>query len=83
MKVTINIDCTPQEARSFLGLPDLEPVHDEALAALRGRVIEAIENVDAEVMLKSWMPEGMKGFEEMQKAFWTGMTGREPGGTRD
>ena len=26
MKITIDIDCTPQEARSFLGLPDVEPM---------------------------------------------------------
>ena len=28
MKVKIDIDCTPEEARRFLGLPDLTPVHD-------------------------------------------------------
>jgi hypothetical protein len=28
MKVKIEIDCTPQEARAFFGLPDLEPLHD-------------------------------------------------------
>ena len=28
MKVTIDIDCTPEEARRFMGLPDLTPVHD-------------------------------------------------------
>jgi len=28
MKIKIEIDCTPQEARSFFGLPDLEPIHD-------------------------------------------------------
>jgi len=28
MKVTVDVDCTPEEARRFLGLPDLTPVHD-------------------------------------------------------
>ena len=27
MKVTVDVDCTPEEARRFLGLPDLTPVH--------------------------------------------------------
>ena len=25
MKITIEVDCTPAEARSFMGLPDVEP----------------------------------------------------------
>ena len=28
MKVTVDVDCTPEEARRFLGLPDLTPVHE-------------------------------------------------------
>ena len=27
MKVTVDIDCTPEEARRFMGLPDLSEVH--------------------------------------------------------
>lgn len=28
MIITINVDCTPEEARAFLGLPDLKPMQD-------------------------------------------------------
>ena len=28
MKFNIEIDCTPEEARRLVGLPDLEPLHD-------------------------------------------------------
>ena len=28
MKFTVDVDCTPEEARRFLGLPDLSPVHE-------------------------------------------------------
>jgi len=28
MKFHVDVDCTPEEARSFLGLPDLAPIHD-------------------------------------------------------
>ena len=27
MKIHVDVDCTPEEARRFLGLPDLAPVH--------------------------------------------------------
>jgi hypothetical protein len=26
MKVTVEVDCTPEEARGFLGLPDVVPI---------------------------------------------------------
>lgn len=28
MKFHVDVDCTPEEARAFLGLPDLGPIHD-------------------------------------------------------
>lgn len=28
MKITIEIDCTPEEARSFMGLPDVSAAND-------------------------------------------------------
>ena len=38
MKVTIDVDCTPEEARAFLGLPDVQPLQEEMMAALRDRI---------------------------------------------
>jgi hypothetical protein len=31
MKVTVEIDCTPEEARRFLGLPDVVPMQHEVV----------------------------------------------------
>jgi hypothetical protein len=28
MKINVEIDCTPEEARRAVGLPDLTPLHD-------------------------------------------------------
>ena len=72
MKVTIDIDCTPEEARTFLGLPDLGKVQKEAMDAMAARMREAVAEVDTEALVKSWMPGGVKVLEELQKTFWTG-----------
>ena len=32
MKVTIEVDCTPVEARTFLGLPDVTPLNEHLVA---------------------------------------------------
>ena len=43
MKLTINIDCTPAEARAFFGQPDLEPMNDMIVEEMKKR---AKENMD-------------------------------------
>jgi len=83
MKVTINIDCTPGEARAFLGLPDMEGLHADAMAALKTRISDAISTMDPEALLNTWMPGGMKGFEDIQKAFWSGYGGNAESGKKD
>ena len=34
MKLNVEVDCTPEEARRFLGLPDLTPVHEKYVTSL-------------------------------------------------
>ena len=38
MKVTIEIDCTPIEARQFLGLPNVEPMQAAVMQQLEKRM---------------------------------------------
>ena len=75
MKVTIEIDCSPEEARRFLGLPDLDKAHQATVEAMAARMRDAVGEFDVEALLKSWLPGGAKSLEELQKSFWTGFTG--------
>lgn len=75
MKLTIDIDCTPEEARAFLGLPDLGKTQQAAMDAMAARMREAVGELDAETLLKNWLPGGVKNLEELQKTFWAGFTG--------
>ncbi|MBT4487478.1 MAG: hypothetical protein HOK30_05150 [Rhodospirillaceae bacterium] len=70
MKIKIDIDCTPAEARAFLGLPDVAPMQEALLAEMQKRMKDAVAGADLESMLKTWMPSGLQGLESMQKAFW-------------
>jgi len=84
MKITVDIDCTPQEARAFLGLPNIEPMQDELLAQLQQQLSAYLAGTDSEAMLKLWLPESIKGLGTIQEQFWrqfmTGMSGMSPGG---
>jgi hypothetical protein len=71
MKVTIDIDCTPEEARTFLGLPDVQPLQAAMMAELEKRMRSNIEQMDPETMLRTWLPAGLQGLEQMQKLFWS------------
>ena len=54
MKVKIDIDCTPQEARTFFGLPRLEPMQDAVLGKIQERLTDYLDTRDGEALLKLW-----------------------------
>ena len=56
MKVNIEIDCTPEEARHFFGLPDLRPMQDAVLAKMQEQMLEGVAAVSPEALLRAWMP---------------------------
>ena len=80
MKIKVDIDCTPGEARAFLGLPDVAPMQEALLAAMQERMREAMAGADLESLMKTWMPtgmpSGMAGWDTMQKAFWAKAAGQ-------
>jgi len=73
MKVTFDIECTPQEARTFFGLPNVEPMQDALMKELEERLRDNIRSLDPEAMLKTWLPATMQGWGEVQKMFWEQM----------
>ncbi len=78
MKIKIDVDCTAEEARAFLGLPDVAPMQEAVLETLRARMTSSIEAMDTESLMKTWMPLGVQGLEQAQKMFWS-QFGKAPG----
>ncbi|RMF08633.1 MAG: hypothetical protein D6763_09580 [Alphaproteobacteria bacterium] len=76
MKITINVDCTPEEARKVLGLPDLEPFHKVVLEEMEKRLAKGIQAEDLEALYKLWIPMAGTGWEQLQKMFWTAARGK-------
>jgi hypothetical protein len=70
MKIHIDMEMTPEEARTLMGLPDLSALQDEFLAEMRKRMKVALDTSDPEAMLKAWMPLGGQGFEQFQRFLW-------------
>ncbi len=73
MKFIFDVDCTPEEARRFLGLPDLGPMQEKMMKELEARMAENLRALDPETLVKTWMPMSMQGWGDMQKMFWQQM----------
>ncbi len=71
MKIRIDVDCTPEEARTFLGLPDVAPMQEAIVEEIRKRMMSGLEAMDPETLMKTWMPLGLQGLEQAQKMFWS------------
>ena len=70
MKVKVEVDATPQELRSFLGLPDVEPLQEEVMDHVRQNMLKAIEHYDPAALMKAYIPPNIPAFEAMHKSFW-------------
>jgi hypothetical protein len=56
MKVTVDVDCTPEEARRFLGLPDLSAVHEAYVEKMKSAVADVPGPEAFSDMMKAWGP---------------------------
>jgi len=74
MKISIEVDCTPEEARRFLGLPDVAPMQAALVEEVQKRLSANVAAMDLEQLVKTWLPAGMQGLEQMQRAFWSQMS---------
>ncbi len=79
MKFTVDVECTPEEARKFIGLPDVAPMQEAMMKELQKQMMDNIKSLDAEAMMKTWMNPTLQGWSEMQKIFWAQMGLTPPG----
>ena len=73
MKFTIEVDCTPEEARSFFGLPDVKPMQEAAMARISQQMADAVSQMTPEAVFRTWLP----------MAPWTSGASWTPGAMQD
>lgn len=69
MKVNIQVDMTPEEARKMMGLPDVSGLQKKMLEEMEKRMKAALDTSDPEAMIRAWMP-GIQGLEQFQRFLW-------------
>jgi hypothetical protein len=68
MKVTVEIDCTPLEARQFFGLPDVQPMQQAIMAEMEKNILKEAQRFTPEAMLQNWfasIPQGADLFRDI------------------
>lgn len=85
MKINVTVDCTPEEARQFMGLPDVQPFQEEMMKIMRDKVLENMKMMEPEVAMKTWMPmmnQGMSQGMDFFKSIMSGAAASAMNGTR-
>jgi hypothetical protein len=80
MKIQVEIDCTPEEARRFLGLPDLAPMQEAVLAQMQQRMLDAVSATGPEALLKAWTPMLPQTPDQLREAMARIFTAFAPSG---
>ena len=70
MKIVFDIDATPQELRTFFGLPDVETFQKEMMDQIRKKMLDGVEGFDPLSLMKPLMPEHLQSMSALQKSFW-------------
>ena len=74
MKMSIEVDCTPEEARRFLGLPDVSVLNDHIVAEMKKRIDANMAMLSPDELVKNWMSFGAGAQEQFRKLMEVGIS---------
>ena len=74
MKMTIEVDCTAEEARRFLGLPDVSALNDHLVGEMQKRIDANMAMISPDELVKNWMSFGAGAQEQFRKLMEVGMS---------
>ena len=69
MKVTIEVDCSPEEARKFFGLPDVEGIQKKIMDEVERRTLAEIDRISSESLLNNWFSMSLTNPAQMHEVF--------------
>ncbi|MEO7247539.1 MAG: DUF6489 family protein [Novosphingobium sp.] len=76
MKVNVEIDCSPEEARRFLGLPDVSKANDVYVDAVT-KAMKGVGSIDQlQAMAKQVAPMGEMGLKMFQQFIEGGLAAK-------
>ncbi|KMO14771.1 DUF6489 family protein [Methylobacterium platani] len=69
MKFRVEVDCTPVEARQFVGLPNVEPMQAAVMAEVERRMLAEMDRFSPDAIMRSWFSVFPQNADQMQNLF--------------
>lgn len=79
MKLNIEIDCTPAEARAFLGLPDVTGLNDHLVAEMQKRMDANMASMQPDELMKTWTSIGVQAQDQFRRLMEAAVAGAPKG----
>ncbi|MDH3913797.1 MAG: DUF6489 family protein [Rhodospirillales bacterium] len=54
-----------------MGLPEVAPMQAAVMEKVQERLMANLAAMDPETLFETWLPAGLQGLEQIQKAFWS------------
>ncbi len=82
MKITVDVEMTPEEFRKVMGLPDVAPLQQEMINKIREQIDAGVEGYDPLTLFKPYLNGNQNSVEMMQKML-LGMMGNYTGSSKN
>ena len=83
MKAKLEVDCTPAEARAFLGLPDVSSLNEHMVQEMKSRLEANMAMVAPEELMRNWMVLGGQASEQFMKLMTAAASGVRTGASKN
>ena len=77
MKMNVEIECTPVEARAFMGLPDVTPLNEAMVAEMQKRMQDNMSAMQPEELMKTWTSFGLQAQDHFRRLMEAAVTGQK------
>ena len=78
MKISVEVDCTPEEARRFMGLPDVSALNEHLIQEMKNRMNANMAMLAPDELVKNWLTLGTGAQEQFRKLMEAGMGAAAP-----
>lgn len=78
MKIKVDVDCSPEELRTFFGLPDMAPMQKAIMDQMQSRMLSEMDNWSPSGLMRDWFAPAAGMQQAMMRMFATSRDDEEP-----
>lgn len=72
MKIRVDVEVSPEEVRTLIGLPDVKGLQDDAVQYVRDKMAQGVEGFEPSALLRQFVPEAIQTANTLQKMLMRG-----------